>query len=76
VCVDVDVYKETQTTLERIMLDAKIDPRLINEFMAAITRVNYGQNTSSINGLAGLIGLAGSGDDLRRIKGGNHQVRK
>ena len=67
------LYNLTQTTLENIMVNEGVDPKLINEFMAAITRVNYGQNTT-LNGLAGVVGLAGNGDDLRAIKDGNFQV--
>lgn len=36
-------------------------------------RINYGQNVS-ISGLAGSVSLAGSGDDLWAVEGGNFQV--
>lgn len=38
-----------------------------------IMRINYGQNVS-ISGLAGAVSLAGSGDDLWAVEGGNYQV--
>ncbi|OQR90998.1 prenylcysteine oxidase-like [Achlya hypogyna] len=67
------LFDSTQTSLEAIMLAEGVSPRLINELMAGITRVNYGQNTT-MSGFGGLVGLAGSGDDLRAIAGGSFQI--
>ncbi|RHY29036.1 hypothetical protein DYB32_005505 [Aphanomyces invadans] len=52
------------------LVEAGVSPQLINELLAGITRVNYGQNTT-MTALAGAVGLAGSGDDLRSVRGGN-----
>lgn len=41
--------------------------------MQVITRVNYGQSVS-ISGLAGAVSLAGAGDGLWSIEGGNWQI--
>ncbi|KDO19877.1 hypothetical protein SPRG_14908 [Saprolegnia parasitica CBS 223.65] len=67
------LLETTQTSLEAIMVANGVSPRLINELMAGITRVNYGQNTT-MSGFGGLVGLAGSGDDLRAIAGGDYQI--
>ena len=68
-----NLYQLTQQTLADAMSNQSIEPKLINELAAAINRVNYGQNCT-LNALAGAVGLAGSGDDLRAIKNGNRQV--
>ncbi|EQC35229.1 hypothetical protein SDRG_07458 [Saprolegnia diclina VS20] len=67
------LLETTKTSLEAIMVANGVSPRLINELMASITRVNYGQNTT-MSGFGGLVGLAGSGDDLRAIVGGDYQI--
>lgn len=41
--------------------------------LQVITRVNYGQSVS-ISGLAGAVSLAGAGDGLWSIEGGNWQI--
>lgn len=46
----------------------------INEMVAAITRVNYGQDVHDMNALAGAIALAGAADNLWNVDGGNHQI--
>ncbi|OQS06922.1 prenylcysteine oxidase-like [Thraustotheca clavata] len=69
----IELFETTQISLEAIMTELEIDPRLINELMAAITRVNYGQNTT-MSGFGGLVGLAGSGSDLRAVVGGDAQI--
>ncbi|CAK4077503.1 unnamed protein product [Aphanomyces euteiches] len=71
----IKLYDLTQTTLEQVLLKGGVSPKLINELLAGITRVNYGQNTT-MTALAGAVGLAGSGDDLRTVVGGNFQVPK
>jgi len=65
----------TQQHSDKILQDIGASDRYINELVVAIHRVNYGQN-SSLNGLAGLVSLIGSGDNLFSVKGGNAQVIK
>ncbi|CAN8072221.1 unnamed protein product [Agarophyton chilense] len=48
--------------------------RYIEEMVAAITRVNYGQDVHEMNALSGAVALAGSGQDLWAVEGGNYQV--
>ena len=48
-------------------------PNLINEFVAAVQRINYGQN-STLNALAGAVCLAASQGELFAIQGGNWRV--
>lgn len=69
----VGVYNLTQQTLAHFLESNGIKPALINEFATAINRVNYGQN-STLNGFAGLVGLAGSGSELQYLEGGNKQL--
>lgn len=38
-----------------------------------VLRVNYGQDTT-ISGLAGAVGLAGTGGELWSVEGGNYQI--
>lgn len=51
-----------------------LSERFAKEMVSAVTRVNYGQDVSQMNGLAGAVALAGSGSDLWAVKGGNAQV--
>lgn len=55
------------------MLKNKIRPPIINELMAAVNRVNYGQNCT-LSALAGFVGLMGAGSDIRVFQGGFQQV--
>ena len=50
-------------------------PSLLNEFVAAVQRINYGQN-STLNALAGAVCLAASGGkgELFAVDGGNWRV--
>lgn len=48
--------------------------RYLKEMVAAITRVNYGQDIYQMNGMSGAVAMAGSGQDLWAVQGGNHQV--
>lgn len=70
----VGLYDLTQTTLEKVLLQRNVSQLLIDEFATAINRVNYGQDSASVNAFAGVVGLAGSGDKLRVIRGGNVQL--
>ncbi|XP_027334694.1 farnesylcysteine lyase isoform X2 [Abrus precatorius] len=45
----------------------------MQNFVEVITRINYGQSVS-MSGLAGAVSLAGSGDGLWSIEGGNWQM--
>lgn len=62
-------------SLAEAMEGRGIKPKLINELMTAVNRVNYGQNCS-LNALAGIVGLLGAGDDLRMVSNGFQQVHK
>jgi len=44
-----------------------------NEFIEALTRVNYGQNLN-LNSLGALVSLAASSNDVRVVEGGNYQI--
>lgn len=67
------LYSLTRRTLHEELIDASLSPLLIKELVNVITRINYGQS-ASISGLAGAVSLAGSGDGLWAIKGGNWQI--
>lgn len=69
----VGLYNFTQHTLEQDLVAKGFSSRLINELITLIVRINYGQNVS-ISGLAGAVALAGSGDDLWKVKEGNWKV--
>ena len=69
------LYDMTQTSLAELMMGKEVGPKLINELMAAVNRVNYGQNCT-LNAFAGMVGLVGSGADLRTAKEGFQQVRR
>ncbi|XP_027334707.1 farnesylcysteine lyase isoform X3 [Abrus precatorius] len=67
------LYNLTSRTLRDELVDAGLSPLLINELVTVITRINYGQSVS-MSGLAGAVSLAGSGDGLWSIEGGNWQM--
>jgi prenylcysteine oxidase/farnesylcysteine lyase len=66
----IDLYNLTQHPLELDLLKSGFSLRFIDELVTLIVRINYGQN-KSISGLAGAVALAGSGDDLWKVKEGN-----
>ncbi|OWM76357.1 farnesylcysteine lyase [Punica granatum] len=67
------LYNLTTRTLEEELVDAGLCPALIKELITVITRVNYGQS-SRISGLAGAVSMAGAGDNLWQVEGGNWQM--
>ncbi|GBG71243.1 hypothetical protein CBR_g8546 [Chara braunii] len=67
------LYDLTQKQLKDVLEQANISPLLMDELLTAIVRINYGQSLT-ISGLAGAIGLCGSGADLWAVDGGNRQV--
>lgn len=67
------LYNLTQTPF-RPTLTPHFAPRFIAELLSAIVRVNYGQDVSSMNALSGAIALAGSGDALWAVDGGNVRI--
>ncbi|BBN11687.1 prenylcysteine oxidase / farnesylcysteine lyase [Marchantia polymorpha subsp. ruderalis] len=69
----IGLYEPTQHTLEEDLVAKGLSRLLIDELITVIMRINYGQNVS-ISGLAGSVSLAGSGDDLWAVEGGNFQV--
>ncbi|CAN4095293.1 unnamed protein product [Withania somnifera] len=67
------IYNMTQRTLKEELTDVGLSPRLIEELVTVITRINYGQSVS-ISGLAGAVSLAGSDPGLWSVEGGNRQM--
>ncbi len=67
---NVGLYNLTQ---QRFDTD-RFSSRYRDEIVSAIVRVNYGQEPEDMNALAGSVSLAGSGDALWAVEGGNHQV--
>lgn len=51
-----------------------LDRLLVEELVAGVQRINYGQDVATINALAGAVGLAGASKDLWAIQGGISQV--
>ena len=49
-------------------------PRFIDELAEAICLVNYGQSVSELRAFVGAVSLAGAGDDLWAIDGGNRLI--
>ncbi|KAI4310826.1 hypothetical protein MLD38_035778 [Melastoma candidum] len=67
------LYNLTTHTLEEELISIGLSPLLINELITVITRINYGQSVR-ISGLAGAVSMAGSGEDLWAVKGGNWRM--
>lgn len=67
------LFDLTQVNFQGIV-DVQFAHRFAKEMVSAITRVNYGQDVGQMNAFAGSIGLAGSGNDLWAVEGGNVQV--
>ena len=70
-----NLYSLTQQNFTHVISDM-FSQRMINEMVSGITRVNYGQEVGDMNGMAGAVGLAGSGGGLWSVEGGNSQVVK
>lgn len=60
-------------TLEEAMLADGFSQVFLNEIVAPITRVNYGQSVR-INGFVGAVSLAGADSGLWAVDGGNKKV--
>lgn len=60
-------------TLEEAMLAEGFSQVFLNEIVAPITRVNYGQSVR-INGFVGAVSLAGADSGLWAVDGGNKKV--
>ncbi|KAF5727608.1 hypothetical protein HS088_TW22G01304 [Tripterygium wilfordii] len=67
------LYNLTTQPLREQLVDAGLNPLLIEELVTVITRINYGQSVF-ISGLAGAVSLAGSGGNLWSVEGGNWQM--
>lgn len=67
------LYNLTRRTLQEELLDFRFSPRIIEELVTVITRINYGQSVS-ISGLAGAVSLAGSDSGVWSVEGGNRQM--
>ncbi|KAG9335731.1 hypothetical protein JZ751_004267 [Albula glossodonta] len=60
-------------TLEEAMLGAGFSQNFLNDIVAPVTRVNYGQSVR-INGFVGAVSLAGADSGLWAVDGGNKKV--
>lgn len=67
------LYNRSQMAFSEVV-EQLFSARLGSELIAAITRVNYGQDPGEMNGFSGAVGLAGSGADLWAVDGGNVQI--
>ncbi|XP_047315224.1 farnesylcysteine lyase [Impatiens glandulifera] len=67
------LYNLTSRILQEELINARLSPALIDELVTVITKINYGQSVN-ISGLAGAVSLAGSGEGLWAIEGGNWQM--
>lgn len=67
------MYKASQQSLRQVLESQKFGDRIINQLASIACLSNYGQ-TVDIDGLVGLVSLAGTADKLWSIKGGNKQV--
>lgn len=67
------LFETTQRRFADVIND-KFSSVFVDEMVAAIVRVNYGQDVDAISGMAGSVGLAGSGGGLWSVAGGNEQV--
>ncbi|KAJ8393937.1 hypothetical protein AAFF_G00054700 [Aldrovandia affinis] len=60
-------------TLEEAMLGAGFSQSFLNDIVAPVTRINYGQSVR-INGFVGAVSLAGADPGLWAVDGGNKKV--
>ncbi|TRY68048.1 hypothetical protein DNTS_003632 [Danionella cerebrum] len=60
-------------TLEEAMMAEGFSQLFLNDIVAPVTRVNYGQSVR-INGFVGAVSLAGAGSGLWAVDGGNKMV--
>ncbi|XP_029024809.1 prenylcysteine oxidase 1 [Betta splendens] len=60
-------------TLEEAMMKEGFSQTFLNDIVAPITRVNYGQSVR-IHGFVGAVSLAGAGSGLWSVDGGNNKV--
>lgn len=67
------LYNLTQIDFSQV-IDENFGAQFGSELIAAVTRVNYGQDPAEMNGFSGAVALAGSGADLWAVEGGNVQV--
>lgn len=67
------LYNLTQVEFADVVADNFV-AQFGSEMVAAVTRVNYGQDPAEMNGFSGAVALAGSGADLWAVHGGNVQV--
>ncbi|KAG0590209.1 hypothetical protein KC19_1G081300 [Ceratodon purpureus] len=69
----VDLYNNTQYTIEELLPQAGLSRLLIDELVTVTMWINYGQNVS-ISGLAGGVSLAGAQGGVWAVAGGNWQL--
>ncbi|KAJ7305293.1 hypothetical protein JRQ81_011210 [Phrynocephalus forsythii] len=65
-----DFLRRLNQTMDEALQEAGFSQKFINEFVTPVLRYNYGQSTS-INGLVGVIALASIDPGLWSIEGGN-----
>ena len=71
--LDEEFVNMTRVSGAEYLLSKDISARAINELVATISRVNYGQNTT-MSEFATAVSMAGGQDDLWSVQGGNKQV--
>jgi prenylcysteine oxidase / farnesylcysteine lyase len=67
------LYELTQHSFSEIV-SSNFSRLLVEEFISAVTRVNYNQDIEQMNGLSGAVALAGTGNGLWSVAGGNAQI--
>lgn len=68
-----DFLNMTRKTISEILLEAGYPKNFIDELVQSVMMVNYGQ-TNDVSGFVGYVSLAGAGNSLWSVEGGNKQV--
>ncbi|EDQ88662.1 uncharacterized protein MONBRDRAFT_26319 [Monosiga brevicollis MX1] len=63
----------TNTSLRQFLINEGVGETFINEVVAGVMRVNYGQSVD-VPAFVGLVSLAGGTDDIWAIEGGNWRL--
>ncbi|KAF0294466.1 Prenylcysteine oxidase [Amphibalanus amphitrite] len=72
--MDPSLVKLTGLPLSQYLKLSGFQEGFISELVTAVTLNNYGQRPDRLHALVGLVGLAGAGDELTSVLGGNYQV--
>lgn len=63
------------TDVRSLLMDrAGVPAEVVDELVTPVHRVNYGQASERLNGLAGMISLCADGDSVWRTREGNHRI--